>query len=281
MEYKRRYRATFFSESVIRQAVAKFGEVFDGDRGLDARLISMVVARDEGEWRLDTEDEFFAAYSGADSAVYKRGLFDDMGSLLMPSAEFGLHYHNGVTEITVGTNSDHAQEKGRQGILAVFQVLDEHAEACRLPDENAVADEAGRGKAVPVVFIGHGQGLAWRDLKDHLADKHGYAVEAYEMGARAGHAVRDILEEMLERSSFALLVLTKDDETADGGMRARQNVVHEAGLFQGRLGFSRAIVLLEAGTDDFSNIRGIEQIRFENIKETFGDVLATLQREFG
>ena len=59
-------------------------------------------------------------------------------------------------------------------------------------------------------------------------------------------------------------------------------MIHEAGLFQGHLGFNRAIILLEEGTEEFSNIQGIEQIRFgkKNIKETFGEVLATLRREF-
>jgi predicted nucleotide-binding protein len=60
-------------------------------------------------------------------------------------------------------------------------------------------------------------------------------------------------------------------------------VIHETGLFQGRLGFSRAIVLLEDGAEEFSNLAGIQQIRFakSNIKETFGEVLAVLRREFG
>jgi predicted nucleotide-binding protein len=66
-------------------------------------------------------------------------------------------------------------------------------------------------------------------------------------------------------------------------MLARQNVVHETGLFQGRLGLSLAIVLLEDGTEEFSNIAGVQQMRFAkgNIKEAFGDVLAVLKREFG
>ena len=76
--------------------------------------------------------------------------------------------------------------------------------------------------------------------------------------------------------------MTGEDETANGKPRARQNVIHETGLFQGRLGFNRAIMLLEEGVEEFSNIQGIEQIRFNrgNIKETFGDILATLRREF-
>ena len=121
----------------------------------------------------------------------------------------------------------------------------------------------------------------WRDLKDHLKDKHHYNVETFESGVRAGHETRDVLESMLNRSSFALLVLTKEDETHDGKMRARQNVIHETGLFQGKLGFARAIVLLENGTEEFSNINGIQQIRFDSIDQTFGDILAILKREFG
>ena len=36
-----------------------------------------------------------------------------------------------------------------------------------------------------------------------------------------------------------------EDEHKDGSVHPRENVIHEAGLFQGRLGFPRAIVLLE------------------------------------
>ena len=134
----------------------------------------------------------------------------------------------------------------------------------------------------PIVFIGHGRDGPWRDLKDHLHEKDDYRVTAYEIGARAGHTIRDVLEDMLSKTSFGVLVLTGEDETSEGDFRARQNVIHEAGLFQGRLGFNRAIILLEEGTEEFSNIEGIEQIRFgkKNIKETFGEVLATLRREF-
>jgi predicted nucleotide-binding protein len=134
----------------------------------------------------------------------------------------------------------------------------------------------------PRIFIGHGRSSEWRDLKDHLTDKHSYQVVAYEVGARAGHTIRDILDEMLTESSFALLVMTAEDETGDGQVRARQNVVHELGLFQGRLGFARAIVLAERGVELFSNIDGVQQLRFTkgSISETYGDILATLYREF-
>ncbi len=87
----------------------------------------------------------------------------------------------------------------------------------------------------------------------------------------------------MDRSTFALLVMTAEDLQADGDERARQNVVHEAGLFQGRLGFDRAIAVVEEGVEVFSNLDGIQQIRFSRgkIEETYGHVLATLRREFG
>jgi predicted nucleotide-binding protein len=80
---------------------------------------------------------------------------------------------------------------------------------------------------------------------------------------------------------FAFLVLTAEDERVDGAMLARQNVVHEAGLFQGRLGFSRAIVMLEEGCDDCSNIAGLGQIRFPAgyISASFEEARRVLERE--
>jgi len=153
----------------------------------------------------------------------------------------------------------------------------------------SLVDQAMRDHAVaksltpaPVIFIGHGRSLAWRDLKDHLVEHHKYRVESFETGVRAGQAVSQILERMLSNASIAFLVMTAEDEMADGANRARQNVIHEVGLFQGRLGFARAIVLKENGTEDFSNIDGIQQIRFsaDNIRETFGEVVAAVKREF-
>lgn len=75
--------------------------------------------------------------------------------------------------------------------------------------------------------------------------------------------------------------MTAEDEQSDGKMNSRMNVVHEAGLFQGRLGFQRAIVLLEDGCEEFSNIQGLGQIHFPkgNIKAVFEDIRQVLERE--
>ena len=86
---------------------------------------------------------------------------------------------------------------------------------------------------------------------------------------------------MLDSATVAFLLMTWEDETAEGSLRARENVVHEAGLFQGRLGFGKAIVLLEDGCKEFSNITGLGHIPFpkNNIAAAFEEVRKVLERE--
>lgn len=131
------------------------------------------------------------------------------------------------------------------------------------------------------IFIGHGRSTAWRELKDFLHDRLHVAWNEFNRIPAAGVPTTVRLGELLSDSTFALLVLTAEDETAEGEMQARMNVVHEVGLFQGRLGFSRAIVLLEDGCAEFTNIAGLGQIRFPkgNIAAVFEDVRRVLERE--
>ena len=86
---------------------------------------------------------------------------------------------------------------------------------------------------------------------------------------------------MLDAAALALVIMTAEDETAEGLMQARMNVIHEVGLFQGRLGFTKAFVLVEEGCQMFSNIQGLGQIRFPtgNIAACFEEVRRVLERE--
>lgn len=131
------------------------------------------------------------------------------------------------------------------------------------------------------IVIGHGQSPLWRELKDFVADRLGLPWDEFNRVAIAGVATVDRLQQMLEGSAMALLVATAEDELADGSIAARQNVVHEIGLFQGHLGFGRAIVLLEAGCAEFSNIHGLGQLRFPkgDIAACFEEVRRVLERE--
>ena len=131
------------------------------------------------------------------------------------------------------------------------------------------------------IVIGHGQSPLWAQLKDFIADRLGLEWDEFNRVSTAGVATVDRLQQMLDTAAFAFLVATAEDETAEGGKTARQNVVHEIGLFQARLGIGRAIVLLEEGCQEFSNIHGLGQIRFPSgqIKAAFEDVRMVLERE--
>lgn len=112
------------------------------------------------------------------------------------------------------------------------------------------------------VFIGHGRSHLWRELKDFIQDSLNLDWEEFNREATAGLSITERLTEMLSAAEFAFLIMTAEDEHSDGCFHARENVIHEVGLFQGKLGFRRAIVLLEEGCKEFSNIHGLNQIRF-------------------
>jgi hypothetical protein len=146
----------------------------------------------------------------------------------------------------------------------------------RTEKNQAKADRIGTN-----VFIGHGRSKEWKDLRDFIKDRMRLPWDEFNRIPVAGIPNTVRLSTMLDSAAIAFLVLTAEDERADGSMQARMNVIHEAGLFQGRLGFTRAIVMLEESCQEFSNITGLGQIRFpkDNIKAAFHDVQLVLERE--
>lgn len=265
MQKSKYYRNVFFLPDHITEIADVFREKI-GLPACGALKQFMEVTLPTEHWNHEREEEFFADIrkDGVEYSYYR-----------ISSSHYSLTVSYNLPRSRV-----EVQCPDRADVEAVFNVIEKLASIAQRPGP-PIDDSTNLPSHK--VFIGHGGDLQWRDLKDHLHEKHGYAVEAYEIGARAGHEIRDVLEEMLESSSIAFLVMTGEDETADGGIRARQNVIHELGLFQGRLGFSKAIVLLEEGVEEFSNIHGIHQIRFPHgsIRSAFGDVVATLKRESG
>lgn len=138
------------------------------------------------------------------------------------------------------------------------------------------ADRVGK-----TIFIGHGRSPYWREFKDFISESLGLSWDEFNRVPVAGVTNIERLTEMLDQACMAFLVMTAEDEQPDGTLRARENVIHEAGLFQGRLGFKKAIILLEKGCEEFSNIEGLGQIRFPqgNISAVFEKVRQVLERE--
>lgn len=140
-------------------------------------------------------------------------------------------------------------------------------------------------QSVPIVgkrvFIGHGRSRTWCDLKDFVQDRLHLPWDEFNREEPAGLTTAERLSCMLEEAGFALIVMTGEDQHSDGSVHARENVVHEAGLFQGRLGFRRAILLIEDGCEEFSNVHGLTQIRFPkgNILAKSEGIRRVLERE--
>lgn len=201
MRKDKEYIDTRFGADVLREAIAATREVAVRAKA-DLANMQLTVDHDDSSWNHDTLEEFLADFRKYRGYAY-------------------VSIYGGSVDLTVSFKRRNAtvsmKAPERAAIESVFEVFEKHASNSKLPPAPAVPPTK------PVVFIGHGRSQAWRDLKDHLQDKHGIQIEAYETGARAGHTIRDILEEMVAKSSFAIMVLTGDDEHADGSLRARQN----------------------------------------------------------
>lgn len=127
-----------------------------------------------------------------------------------------------------------------------------------LNDLVAHISRMARGK----IFIGHGHSRVWKELRDYLQKELNLECDDFEAAPTAGKSIKERLKEMLEDARFAFLVMTAEDEHKDASRHARENVIHEVGLFQGKLGFERAVILLEEGCEKFSNVSGIIHLPF-------------------
>lgn len=154
---------------------------------------------------------------------------------------------------------------------------------------NEMSDDEFQQLMIPIeksvrkggVFIGHGQSKLWARLQIYLKEELKLETFSFESESHEGESIIPVLEGFLDKASFAILVLTAEDVTSDNKLRARQNVIHEAGLFQGRLGFKKAILLVQEGVEEYSNIAGLQHIKFsgEEIENTFYKLERVLKRE--
>ncbi|WP_163992502.1 TIR domain-containing protein [Pyxidicoccus caerfyrddinensis] len=116
----------------------------------------------------------------------------------------------------------------------------------------------------PKVFIGHGNSQAWWALKDFLSNRLGLDPVEFNSTPTPGHTTVERLQKCLQECQLAVLVMTGEDEHLDGSRHARQNVVHEIGLFQVKLGFDRVLILVEEKCTVFSNIHGLTHLTFRS-----------------
>lgn len=170
-------------------------------------------------------------------------------------------------------------------IKSPYAIARSLAKVCERLGRHLEGDDTLAEKAViqlgSKVFIGHGGASAeYLKLGVWLGDL-GLDWEVFDRKPTAGMSTKERLLEMLNNAQIAFLLMTPEDEDAEGEMNARANVIHEVGLFQGRLGWMKAIILLEEGCEEFSNIEGVGQIRYPkgSIKAAFEEIREVLQRE--
>lgn len=129
------------------------------------------------------------------------------------------------------------------------------------------------------VFISHGTNPCWQELQNFLEVKLARPTIELAQRRNQGKTVIGKLAEAANCCSHAIVVMTGDDMTADGAARVRENVMHELGYFQGRLGHDRVILLREKGVSMPSNLGGIVYLPFsrDHIASVFDALKAELR----
>ena len=112
------------------------------------------------------------------------------------------------------------------------------------------------------VFISHGAPPDWREVQEFV--ERDLSIQTLELAQEPnrGRTVLQKLAEESNRCSYAVVVMTGDDRVQDGTSRARENVMHEIGYFQGKFGLANVCLLHEEGVNIPSNIHGLVYIPF-------------------
>jgi predicted nucleotide-binding protein len=193
-----------------------------------------------------------------------------------------IHYSLGAySDSTPDSKFQEAYVKGLDNAKAILQSMIDEIQEYWKEEQIDATNLVTNSIPSPCVFIGHGRSKLWARLKTFLNDDLRLTAVAYESESRVSESIVSVLEQMLNQAAFAVLILTAEDETTDGLKRARQNVIHEAGLFQGRLGFRKAVLLRQEGLEDFTNVAGLQYISFsgDQIEQTFYELQRVLKRE--
>lgn len=110
------------------------------------------------------------------------------------------------------------------------------------------AERGGSGRSAGI-FISHGSNSEWFAVQRFLEDRFDAPVHSFESASWGGREITEAISSYLERCGLSVCVLTAEDFTGDGRKFARQNVIHEVGLFQGQHGFDSVVLLVEEGCD--------------------------------
>lgn len=127
------------------------------------------------------------------------------------------------------------------------------------------------------VFISHGRSTEWNKIQNYLEKDLDIPTLELAQQPNIGRTVLQKLEEESSKCSIAVIVMTGEDLTDNGETRARENVMHEIGYFQGKYGLQNVVLLHEQDVNIPSNIQGLVYIGFP--KDSSEAALGALTRE--
>ncbi len=132
------------------------------------------------------------------------------------------------------------------------------------------------------VFISHGRSLDWREVQDYIEKDLTILTLELAQEPSKGRTVMQKLNEESTKCSFAVVVMTGDDDLGIGTPRVRENVLHEIGFFQAKYGLANVCLLHEEGTNIPSNIHGLIYIPFPKglVSAAFGVLGRELRTAF-
>lgn len=132
------------------------------------------------------------------------------------------------------------------------------------------------------VFISHGRAPDWREVQDYIEKDIGLPTLELAQEANQGRTILSKLWESSLQCDSAVIVMTGDDLDAAGQSRARENVIHEIGFFQGKYGLDRVCLLHEEGVSIPSNIHGLVYTPFPKgmVSASFGVLIRELKASY-
>ena len=169
------YDRVIFSPEVINAAVDVIAINLPEEQSDLTRMTLHIELPSGEEWTHDNENEFFADYrKDFVHAVFEKS-FGNWAATIEITA------WNRPQRLPTHTNV-RVRMPNRVDVERVFEVIESNVEKCRLPAPPRKRRPKSTKPPKPNVriFVGHGQSPLWRDLKDHLHEKHSMSVEAYE-----------------------------------------------------------------------------------------------------
>lgn len=181
------------------------------------------------------------------------------------------------TEMAKATPQGQAEYRYGRGQLEVLKRdIDQIFE---LRANSELAPPSAAASAPRRVFVSHGRAPDWREVQVYIEKDIGLPTLELAQEANQGRTILAKLWESSRQCDSAVIVMTGDDLDAAGQARARENVIHEIGFFQGKYGLDRVCLLHEEGVSIPSNIHGLVYTPFPKgmVSASFGVLIRELK----